>query len=277
VGFDVRNVAFLARCRKRGIVFASVATLGRQTLHMAPEQTKAVLNRYGFAPDDAVIPARGAYAEPLLQALGATEVVSMDANSYEGATILHDMNTPIAAGRSFDCLIDGGTMEHVFNAPVAMQNCMDLVRQGGHVIHIVPANNEFGHGFYQFSPEFFYRVYSEGNGFRVVELLAVEVGPGGRVFQIPDPLEMKARTTLRTVSGLYIMVLAQKIAADAHIRHWPQQSDYEFAAWQQGAGSLAANALRNRVLGMVPGVVARWIAGLKALSDRNPAYKRITL
>jgi len=57
-------------------------------------------------------------------------------------------------------VIDGGTLEHVFNFPVAIKNAMQMVRAGGRLSLSPPANNYFGHGFYQFSPELFYRVLS---------------------------------------------------------------------------------------------------------------------
>jgi hypothetical protein len=30
---------------------------------------------------------------------------------------------------------------------------------------VTPANNQMGHGFYQFSPELFFRVFSQENGY----------------------------------------------------------------------------------------------------------------
>ena len=56
-------------------------------------------------------------------------------------------------------------MEHVFNFPIAIRNCMEMVSVGGHLMLITPANNFFGHGFYQFSPELFYSLLSQDNGY----------------------------------------------------------------------------------------------------------------
>ena len=36
-----------------------------------------------------------------------------------------------------------------------------------HFVRITPANNFFGHGFYQFTPELFFRIFSAANGFEV--------------------------------------------------------------------------------------------------------------
>jgi hypothetical protein len=67
----------------------------------------------------------------------------------------------------FSVVYDGGTIEHVFNAVQAFKNGMEMVRVGGHFIQVNPANNFMGHGFWQFSPELIYRVFSAENGFNI--------------------------------------------------------------------------------------------------------------
>lgn len=101
--------------------------------------------------------------EPLARALGAGNVSSCDFSGYEKATLIHDLNVPIGPEwhERFDMVIDGGTLEHVFNFPVAIANCMNLVKTGGHLLLFSPSNNMCGHGFYQFSPELFFRVLAK--------------------------------------------------------------------------------------------------------------------
>ena len=65
----------------------------------------------------------------------------------------------------YTLVIDGGCLEHIFNFPVAIKNCMEMLQEGGHFIGITPANNLMGHGFYQFSPELYFRIFSKENGF----------------------------------------------------------------------------------------------------------------
>src|SRR5438477_418150 len=79
----------------------------------------------------------------------------------------HDMNEPIPDKfkETYTAVLDGGSLEHVFNFPVAIKNCMEMVKVGGHYLAITPANNFFGHGFYQFSPELYFTVLSKENGF----------------------------------------------------------------------------------------------------------------
>lgn len=93
------------------------------------------------------------------QYLHATNVDEIDASPYEGASIIHDMNYPIPGEyhQQYDFLYDGGTTEHIFDIRQVFANINDLVKPGGCVAVTVPANNHLGHGFYQFSPELYYR------------------------------------------------------------------------------------------------------------------------
>ena len=70
----------------------------------------------------------------------------------------------------FTSVIDSGTLEHVLNYPVALKHCMELGSLGGHFLAITPANHFFGHGFYQFSPDLFYRVFTLENGFGIQQM-----------------------------------------------------------------------------------------------------------
>ena len=62
-------------------------------------------------------------------------------------------------------VVDGGTLEHVFDYPTALRNAMRMVRVGGHLILNAPVNNFPGHGFYQISPELFFRCFHDNSAF----------------------------------------------------------------------------------------------------------------
>ncbi len=85
------------------------------------------------------------------------------------ASITQDISKPLRSDLigQFDLAIDGGTLEHVFNFPAAVANLMRLVKVGGAVYTQNPCNSLAGHGFYQFSPELMYRVFSKQNGFDI--------------------------------------------------------------------------------------------------------------
>ena len=89
----------------------------------------------------------------------------MDFSAYEGAAILHDLNEPVGdeLKEKFTFVLDGGTLEHIFNFPVAITGAMEMVAVGGHLAIVTGGNNFFGHGFYQFSPELFFRAFNLEN------------------------------------------------------------------------------------------------------------------
>jgi len=164
--------------------------------------------------------------------LGATEVASFDFSDYERATCIHDFNLLLDRKffGHFSVVLDGGTLEHIFNFPRAISNCMEMIEPGGHFLGITPANNFVGHGFYQFSPEVFYRVFSSGNGFTVRQMLAFE-SPSTKWYEVADPEAVKERVTLINRRETYLLVMAKKKATLPLFTNPIQQSDYS-ALWE---------------------------------------------
>jgi hypothetical protein len=282
MGIDINTAKFLLWSRNNGVDFSSTVTLGRQNLFLRWNQLERAAR--GFSMDGGMsLPAlkkaaSGKYADLLFACLGATEVQSIDANAYESATIIHDMNVPIAGGRQFSCLFDGGTLEHVFNVRTSFENCMKLVAKGGHILHAVPANNFFGHGFYQFSAEFFYRLYGAEAGFEVKNVFLVEDCPGGKWLQVPDPKSVKRRIIFSNVLPTNIYVVVRKVAETCELSKFPQQSDYEQLSWLGGIGSVSKHAaLRDFVRNSLPAKLSRTILVLKHLFSQNPDLRRIDI
>jgi len=240
VGID-RNLAdFLLSARDNGVDFERVATLGRLNLFIDHRSLRTVFRRHGVHLTDAEIralrTANGGYAEPFLRCLRAQEIVSIDASCYEQASVIHDMNRPIGdeLKRRFSVVLDGGTLEHVFNFPIAIQNCMELLKVGGHFFAHTMANNFMGHGFYQFSPELFYRVLSPENGFRVHRAVMFESRIGNpRWYEAADPEEVGERVELINSRPTYLLIHAERIADVPIFATPPQQADYG-ALWKKG-------------------------------------------
>ncbi len=180
-------------------------------------------------PDPLAIgPGRQLFAR-LLAELGAREIDVLDASDYDGAGMIHDLNEPVPDGwkERYDLVYDGGTIEHIFNLPIALRNCMEMVRPGGHLLLTSPANNYFGHGFYQLSPIFFYQALSEANGFRVERMIAVENGEGGRCYEVADPRQAGGRGELINDRPVLLAVQARRQAVVPIFRRMPSQCDYE--------------------------------------------------
>jgi len=244
MGLDINGTSFLLYARKRGVSFEKTATIGRQSMLVDAAGLKKNLERFGLnlaSPEiEEIVTGAGGYAEAFLELLGARETVSFDASAYENATCIHDFNDPIddKFKNRFSTVLDGGTLEHIFNYPQALKNCMEMVQLGGHFLAITPANNYLGHGFYQFSPELFFRVFSKANGFSLEQLLIYEETKNYDWYAVTDPDAVKERVILVNEEPSMLLVIAKKHAAKELFAVPPQQSDF-LAAWNahdQGFG-----------------------------------------
>jgi hypothetical protein len=202
-------------------------------LILGPEDLVAI----GVGPEDAGKMVLGRYAEPLLTTLGALQVDALDASGFEGASIIHDLNEPLPnelEGR-YTVVLDGGTLEHIFNFPIALANAMRLVALDGHLLLISPANNQLGHGFYQFSPELFFRALSDQHGFVCERILLKTSRSGGAWWEVIDPVAAGGRAELLTSRVTMMYVQARRVAERPVLTSPPQQSDYA-AAWRGDVG-----------------------------------------
>ena len=239
MGLDAKGAQFLLAARALGVSFTRTATIGRQHLFVTQSwlgrRLRAVGIRLNATELAELFTTADGFVEPLLHLLGADQVVSVDASDYEGATRVVDLNgtLPTTLRGAFSAVVDAGTLEHVFDFPAAVRNCMRMVEPNGHVLSITPANNMAGHGFYQFSPELFYRVFTEANGFRVERMLITEVS-SSKWYEVSDPSTVGGRVQFRTFRPVYLCVAARRIAERPILDIPPQQSDY-VTAWNTGA------------------------------------------
>jgi SAM-dependent methyltransferase len=204
--------------------------LGRLQLYTSKNELDALSRKYpvGDKTSDQVT-FSDEYSEPLFEMLGAKEIDSLDYSAYENASIIHDLNTPVPEHlhNRFTCVVDGGTLEHVFNFPVAIKSCMEMLKPGGHFIGISPVNNQMGHGFYQFSPELYYRVFSPENGFRILKMfIALDIENETHWYEVADPKTVNNRVMLVNNWPLSIRFIAEKVSSEEVFRQTPQQSDY---------------------------------------------------
>lgn len=232
MGLDSRGITFLLYAKSRGVSFKTTATIGRQRFFVGARKFRRIMTQFGYGVTADAIgrllnEAQG-YAEPFLKMLGAEQIRSFDASDYEHATDIVDLNLPIADAlkQQFSLVLDGGTLEHVFDFPTAIRNCMEMVAAGGHFLGITPANNYLGHGFYQFSPELFFRIFSEENGFRIVTMAVVEIGPWASWYEVRDPKMAGQRVEFVNARPTYLFVLAERTKIVPLFSARPHQSDY---------------------------------------------------
>jgi hypothetical protein len=69
-------------------------------------------------------------------------------------------------------------LSNTFSILRAAINVGKLMWLGGHFISVTFANNFLGHGFHQFSPELYFRVFCPANGFEVESLMLCEADAG---------------------------------------------------------------------------------------------------
>jgi hypothetical protein len=226
VGIDINALKFLLSAMAAGTDARQTMMIGRQRLYVDRPRLGQLVGEIPPENEDR-------YAEWLFRRLGAAQVDSLDHSAYEGATVLHDMNTPLPgdlAGR-YSLVFDAGTLEHIFNFPVAIRNCMELLAPGGQLICCTVANNFCGHGFYQFSPELFYRVLSEENGFLVERILACDAFRESEWYRVSDPALLGRRVEIIGPYAVMLLVQARKTGSVQPFRSAPQQSDYE-SVWR---------------------------------------------
>ena len=165
MGIGNHELYFLKYISKK-ISFNSVATIGRQLLVSSPEDIKKIIGTNCHYEG---------YCEELLKKeFNVETVTSYDVSDYEGVDYVCDFNDKLEVNKTYDLVIDFGSLEHIFNIFQAVKNISQLCKVGGHIIHSNPSNEFCGHGFYQFSPEFYYTLYSEENGFSETEIYLAE-------------------------------------------------------------------------------------------------------
>ena len=246
MGLDSNGTKFLLFALRNGVSFSKTAMIGRQELQLTAANLRANLKSFGFGltagETEKLIADSDEYAEGFLKLLGADEIVSFDASRYENASVVHDFNhsIPDKYKNQFSVVLDGGTLEHIFNFPIAIKNCMDMVAEGGHFLGITPANNQLGHGFYQFSPELYFRVFSEQNGFEIKNIMIFEETAGSQWYEVADPDVVRERVTLINGQSSMLLIIARKIKAVEVFETAPQQSDY-VAVWRGDADISSIN------------------------------------
>lgn len=251
MGIIRSNAAFYLDARARGVDFRRTLTLGRQRLYLTPADLAALAAQY--RPDLLGRLDDLRYGEPadefLTRFLDVRELQSLDHSTYEGAAITHDLNAPLPASlhERFDVVIDSGTIEHVFNLPAAIASCMQLVRRGGTLFLSSPANNMCGHGFYQFSPELFFRLFKNANGFSLARLVLVthpfpgaELSPRQTWYDVADPADIGARAPLMTSTPAFLMMEASRADIVPVLATPPLQSDY-VSRWEASRQNVASS------------------------------------
>ena len=298
MGVSRVNAQYLIAARNEGVRFDRTLTIGRQALFAGPYWVWRTLVRSGVVPAISkrefldAFDASQWFADPLLRALGAVELSSLDASEWEGADVVHDLNRPVPAElhQRYSLVFDGGSIEHIFDVPTVLRSYMEMVEVGGHLIIQTNADGHMGHGLYQFSPELFYRVLSAENGFQLEHVTAMvdDVGWGrisnvaipyelcGPWYEVTDPAQVRERVVLEREGPVVLQVQARRVRAVPVLRSPPQQSDYA-ATWAAAAEGTAPprERLRERLVHKLPAHVEMelwWGIAPRLLAFRSPYW-----
>lgn len=277
MGLDTASIKFCCAAKAMGVDFSRTLMIGRQSMFSNANELGKVFSVLGIDENPQQFLVENKYAEKFFLLLGAKEVTSLDYTDYEGATIIHDMNSPISGPlkNKFSVVYDGGTLEHIFNIPQALKNCMEMIEVGGFFLQANIANNFMGHGFYQFSPELLFRVFSPENGFATKVVLVHERIRDGKWYVVKDPDKAKQRVLLCNSNPTYVLTIAQKTADAEIFKNHPLQSDY-VSLWKspvEQANSYVGSRSSHRRPALTP--PRHWLAGFTG-RVANMARKRLT-
>ena len=287
MGLTYDGARFLCALKGAGVSFDNTLTLGRQNLMIDQQEASAIEREFSFVKDSDL--GENEYAETFVKSvLDADEVDAIDATSYENAKHIADMNQrlPDRFDQTYDVVFDGGTLEHVFHMTTALSNAMRMVKEGGWFVSHTLGNGFMGHGFYQFSPELFFRCFREQSGFSAPIVIAQSFPTsnlaalhGGSWYLVTDPESIGSRVMFSSHRPLSLYIAAQKIKhLPEPFATIPQQSDYE-SAWNDPSKS--EDRARKREIfqkmssvpvvgGLVANVANRWrMFSKRSLRNRN--------
>lgn len=233
--FD-RLVDLSTRFRPEG----RVLMLGRQGFDM-PQKPRAQaryrrsLATHGVTGDvDALVQEDG-FAETLFRKLGLGDAEAMDFSDYEGATIVHDLNTlpDESLEGEFDLILDGGTLEHVFHLPNAFEGIFRMLKPGGRFVSMSCYNGWPTHGMYQFTAELFWSYWVRSCNCRLIDCRAIQAQPkhvdDGQVI-LSDAARRggRLRGILNKIGrGRVFLYCEVEKTRESHLPAFTLQSDYE--------------------------------------------------
>ncbi|MBI3560678.1 MAG: class I SAM-dependent methyltransferase [Gammaproteobacteria bacterium] len=263
MGIDMHGLNFLNYARKYQI-FGETVTIGRQGIHVIePLIRKMFATNLDYKNQK--------YCEKLLiENYGSKTVDSIDNSDFEKASIIHDMNQPLPENllNKYDTVIDSGCLEHIYNTSQALKNCSLLCKPGGQILHILPANNFCGHGFWQFSPELFFSLYSPENGYENTEVFLAELSNTKKWYQVKMPGN---GNRVNIISPNETYVLTRTVLKNANFLHNSvQQSDYVYE-WNRNI--LRDTETRSERIGIFK-TIKNFVYMYRLLSPVYHSYKR---
>jgi hypothetical protein len=118
----------------------------------------------------------------------------------------------------------------------------------------LPANNFCGHGFWQFSPELFFSLYSEVNGYIDLDVYMVDLTEPMNWYKINKP-DYGQRLNISSSNQLCIFVRA--ILRESKFTHNQiQQSDYKYR-WSKNVDSANQGLISQRLKKIIRKIILK--------------------
>lgn len=255
MGFRITSLLTIEYARKNyGADLSKTLTLGRQFRALTQKELLKYMPQFQNLPKEKLTADfQSPYVEDLFQDMYGAKLLSLDGFAHEHPDYLYDLNEPVPEEMTeqFTMLIDGGTMEHVFHVPQLLQNTFRMLKPGGFYLAMVPTNNFNGHGLYQFSPDFFYSVFSEANGMTIRDVFIVKFSAKNKVWKInSSPAAGGERIQFDVNTQTEIYVIAEK-TGPTPARLKAQQTDYE-EGWYEDEKSITNTASRDALIEKAP-------------------------
>jgi hypothetical protein len=172
-----------------------ILCLGPQQIAMSKLEVKALFrSRKGRPQPSAQKPDEKAYVSDryFFSQFRDSTLDSMDVVDGYGATIVHDLNSPVdpSLHGQFDFIFDGGTFDHLMQLGTAFTNVIRMLKPGGRVLHFNAASGYIGAAYVSFGPDLFYDYYVMNRFLDCRIHILRGTGPGTHepcdVFYVPD-------------------------------------------------------------------------------------------
>lgn len=236
MGIDITSLDAILKSLSYVSNKSTALTLGRQQIHLPTHYACQMFQLYNY-PQFINKCFQFDYSETFFKQAGFYSVDCMDASSYEGASIIHNLNTPLTPEhKKYSYIYDGGTTEHVFNVAQVYENIINLLEVGGVFCTVVPNNNLSGHGLYQFSPDFFLTVFAPAYGMEIRELWIGRVDDLRSQWKnVNSLLGFRNLEKFEDTKMVYCICIAQRVSdkRKSLLEHPPNQFSYESVEWKK--------------------------------------------
>lgn len=164
VGIPIQVLKLLEKENQHKPITGTFASIGVQTVHASVEEIVELAPRFAgkktasLVSESATRHASGTITDrDLISGLFDVNYSTIDRSSYEGASIILDLNKPVPVEfhNRFDFVYSGGSLDNLFDPATMLVNCANLLKPGGRFLSYDAAQGLIG-AYLQITPEWLY-------------------------------------------------------------------------------------------------------------------------